>query len=417
MASFKLVVTAAGGGQKPLAEHVCQKERTAIGRAAANDVVLPDVEKRVSGRHARIDRAGGSYRIVDLGSTNGTFLNDRRLEPNVDQELRDGDRISIGNYVLRFLLMEEAAEQTVVVVDPSRLSSRLADELSVLYARHAGLSAEERRKAIKDAIRSAVAPAGPEGARAVLSQLQARFRPGEAPEAADRGTMVRQRDAEIQRREELFQAGAKAVVELSRRFVGEGAFEDAAQVELFAKLISQVVEVTLEWVSRSLKGRKEFESQFSADLTMVFSQEKNPVKSAATPQELGKFLLDWRGARSAQAVRDALENAFKDLTMHQLGLLAGVQEALAAVLRRLDPKAVEAEARGKGGGVFASLEKRAWKRYTEIFGEIFAENSRLFNEMIYPNVRKGYLGSHSSAEPKTPPPDSERTLKKEEGSP
>jgi type VI secretion system FHA domain protein len=418
MASFKLVVTIAGNEQKALAEHVCEKEHIAIGRAAGNDVILPDVEKRISGRHARIDRSGGSCHLVDLGSTNGTFLNDRKLEPNSGAELKDGDRISVGNYLLKFIAMEGTAEQTVVLVDPSRLSSQLAEELPVLYARHAGRGAEDRRKVLKEAIRSAVKSAGPEAARAVLSQLQARFKPGESAAAGgDRGTMVRQRDAEIQRREELFQAGAKVLGEMSRHFTGEGAFETAAQAELFGKLVTQAMDLTVEWVSRSLKGRKEFESQFSADLTMVFSHEKNPVKAAAGPQELGKFLLDWRSPRSTTGVRDSLENAFKDLTMHQLGLLAGVQEALGAVLQRLDPKVVEAEAK-KGGGVFASAEKKAWKRYTEIFQEIFAENSKLFNELIYPNVRKGYLGSHSPSDAKTPlPPTAERTIKKEGESP
>ncbi|HEV3027650.1 MAG TPA: type VI secretion system-associated FHA domain protein, partial [Planctomycetota bacterium] len=98
-----------------------------------------------------------------------------------------------------------------------------------------------------------------------------------------------------------------------------------------------------------------------------------------------------------KSIRDALDNAFKDLTMHQLGLLAGVQEALSAVLKRLDPKVVEQEGKDMGkGGFLASAEKRAWKRYSEVFHEIFAENSKLFNELIYPNVRKGYLALHDN---------------------
>jgi hypothetical protein len=96
-------------------------------------------------------------------------------------------------------------------------------------------------------------------------------------------------------------------------------------------------------------------------------------------------------------IRDALDNAFKDLTMHQLGLLAGVQESLSAVLKRLDPKVVEQEGKDMGkGGFLASSEKRAWKRYSEVFHEIFAENSKMFNELIYPNVRKGYLALHDN---------------------
>lgn len=415
MAFYKLVVAVAGAEDKPLAEHLGEKEQVTIGRAAANDVALPDVEKRVSGRHARIDRSGGRFILTDLGSTNGTYLNNRKLEPQAGVELKDGDRISIGNYVLRFLLTESAIEQTVVLADPSRLTDQLAEELPVLYARNAEKPPEERRRILREAIRQALASAGPEAARAVLAQLQARFHPGEAGAPAGKGTMVRRRDAEIRRREELYQAGARVLREMSEHFVGEGAFESAEQVERFAKLLTQAMDLTLEWISRSLKGRKEFESQFSADLTMIFSQEKNPLKAAGGPPEMGRFLLDWRTPRSLTAVRDCLDGAFRDLTMHQLGLLAGVQEALGAVLRRLDPKSVEAEARS-AGGVFSSLEKRAWKRYTEIFQEIFAENSRLFNELIYPNVRKGYLGSHQPAEAKPPlPPTADPTIQKKEG--
>ena len=44
-----------------------------IGRVAGNDLVMPDFS--VSARHARIEIGEGLYRIVDLGSTNGTTLN------------------------------------------------------------------------------------------------------------------------------------------------------------------------------------------------------------------------------------------------------------------------------------------------------------------------------------------------------
>ncbi len=420
MAPFKLVVTMSGNEATVLSEHSFDKDQVAIGRAAGNDVVLPDVEKRVSSRHARIERRGSSCQLMDLGSTNGTFLNDRKLEPNSASPLKDGDRFAVGLYHLRFMAAEEPTEQTMVMVDPSRLTARLAEELPVLYARRLGDPPEERRAAIREAVRQSVGTLGPEQARSVLVQLQSRFRPGEAKLVPERTTEVRRKDVEIQQRESLFQAGARAVSEISQRLLGEAKFETPEQVELFGTLLAQAMELSLEWLSKSLKGRKEFEGQFSADLSMIFSAEKNPLKGGGGPQDMAKFLFDWRSPRSAQGAREALESAFKDLTMHQLGLLAGVQESLSAVLRRLDPKAVEGEVKEKGGGgMFASLEKRAWKRYSEVFTEIFAENSKLFNEMIYPNVRKGYLGLHSAGgpegekapAPKQPPVHQEGTQK------
>jgi type VI secretion system FHA domain protein len=399
MADYKLTVSMSGGDGSALSEHACAKDQFAIGRAAGNDVVLPDVEKRVSSKHARIDKVGvGAWQVRDLGSTNGTYLNDRRLEANSASDLRDGDKISIGLYQLRFQLESQQVERTLELADPVRLTKDLAEALPALWSRVSGEASTSRQEKVKAALRDALSQLPPATARTVCAQLKARFQStATSVGPPDPSTVMRKKDQEAAKGEGLGSAGSKAIAELSKRFLGEGGFETAAQIETFAKLLGQAMELTLDWMSKSLKGRKEFEAQFSADLTMIFSQEKNPLKGGGGAAEMAKFLLDWRSARPVESVRDELDRAFKDLTMHQLGLLAGVQESLGAVLKRLDPKAVEEDVKG---GLLESKASKAWKRYSEIFQEIFAENSRLFNEMIYPNVRKGYLGAHQPGQGK-----------------
>lgn len=72
-----------------------------IGRTAGNDLVLHD--ENVSRRHAMInEREPGELWIMDLGSSNGTYLNDRRVTQPA--RLNDGDRISIGDHVCIFSL-------------------------------------------------------------------------------------------------------------------------------------------------------------------------------------------------------------------------------------------------------------------------------------------------------------------------
>ncbi|WDZ84997.1 FHA domain-containing protein [Micromonospora cathayae] len=69
-----------------------------VGRAPTADIVLDD--PHLSRRHAVVRLAGDVVTLNDLGSTNGTWLNDRRisdLEP-----LTDGDVIRIGRTELRF---------------------------------------------------------------------------------------------------------------------------------------------------------------------------------------------------------------------------------------------------------------------------------------------------------------------------
>jgi pSer/pThr/pTyr-binding forkhead associated (FHA) protein len=79
-------------------EHQLRGETTTIGRAVECDIVI--TSKRVSREHSRLRREGRRVLLADLGSTNGTFLNDERiLEP---MELRDGDTITIGDVKFTF---------------------------------------------------------------------------------------------------------------------------------------------------------------------------------------------------------------------------------------------------------------------------------------------------------------------------
>jgi hypothetical protein len=62
-----------------------------IGRGAEADVVVDD--PGVSRRHAEIHTGGGRVRVVDLGSTNGTFVDGERVGTG---DLADGSRITVG---------------------------------------------------------------------------------------------------------------------------------------------------------------------------------------------------------------------------------------------------------------------------------------------------------------------------------
>src|ERR1700694_910397 len=65
-----------------------------IGRAPNNQLVLN--HSQVSGYHAEIRPDGQGYSIIDFGSTNGTFVNEYRLTPNVPRSLNPNDRLRFG---------------------------------------------------------------------------------------------------------------------------------------------------------------------------------------------------------------------------------------------------------------------------------------------------------------------------------
>jgi hypothetical protein len=84
-------------------------EQTILGRIHHHNPRRPDIdlnqfrafEKGVSCIHAVIYRQDGEIAIADLGSTNGTYLNARRLVPHERQILQNGDEIRLGNLFAR----------------------------------------------------------------------------------------------------------------------------------------------------------------------------------------------------------------------------------------------------------------------------------------------------------------------------
>ncbi|MFQ5599635.1 MAG: FHA domain-containing protein [Candidatus Krumholzibacteriia bacterium] len=68
-----------------------------LGRAPTADVVFE--EESVSKQHARLSHADGEYRIEDLGSSNGTFVNGRRVREAT--EVHSGDLLRLGSVILK----------------------------------------------------------------------------------------------------------------------------------------------------------------------------------------------------------------------------------------------------------------------------------------------------------------------------
>jgi serine/threonine protein kinase/pSer/pThr/pTyr-binding forkhead associated (FHA) protein len=79
-------------------EILLETDEAVFGRADQCDVTVKD--DAASRQHAKLSREGDRFLLSDLGSSNGTFVNGRQI--SIPWELRDGDRIQIGQTVLEF---------------------------------------------------------------------------------------------------------------------------------------------------------------------------------------------------------------------------------------------------------------------------------------------------------------------------
>ncbi|MFR9779240.1 FHA domain-containing protein [Micromonospora sp. MS34] len=91
------LLTVAGGAMRGLSFRI-GRDPQVIGRAPTTDIMLTD--PHLSRRHATVQLTAEGVSLTDLGSTNGTWLNDERIAGSV--HLADGDVVRLGRTELRF---------------------------------------------------------------------------------------------------------------------------------------------------------------------------------------------------------------------------------------------------------------------------------------------------------------------------
>ena len=114
-------------------------ESLSVGRRADNDIVIDN--PAVSGHHCKLTQEGGGYYIEDLESTNGTFVNEKRIKKS---GLHHNDVVGLAKHTLVFLNEAEAAvdapapaaDSTMVM--PPRKQSEIVDAAKRGFAQKEG---------------------------------------------------------------------------------------------------------------------------------------------------------------------------------------------------------------------------------------------------------------------------------------
>jgi hypothetical protein len=91
---------------------VSERNEFSLGRLSENQPIEPDIDltpfkafdNGVSRLHAVIRRNQGNAVIVDLGSSNGTYVNGLRIMPNIEQPIRHGDIVALGKLKMQIVM-------------------------------------------------------------------------------------------------------------------------------------------------------------------------------------------------------------------------------------------------------------------------------------------------------------------------
>jgi type VI secretion system FHA domain protein len=396
----------------PASERVFDQPVVTIGRAANADLVLKDPQRMVSSRHGEIRRRGSSWILVDLGSTNGTELNEVRLTARNEYGLKDGDRIILGDILLTFkaAIPPQEVSSASQPVHAQRAQPIPGDEIQALlyllrraYADSDCVSAESRHEHLQKLLRQRVGRLDRQSLQARLESLKRSLSDTPVsvePERRSRPVAPPPPSVPSPRREKGNLATSD-FPELAQAFFGDLEQPlSSAQLDQVARRIEQVLHVVFAGLADAVKGRREFQREFEVEATRILDWTPNPIKHAETAGEIASLLLDPRspGLPEEQA-KASLQEVFQDLMLHQLGLMAGFRECVRGLLKEFDPvllmKGGKGESTGKGlgllGGKGVRTDAAAWRRFLEKYRQLTEEEVRVFEQILAPHFAEGYL--------------------------
>lgn len=163
MADLQLVVVQGVGEGR---EFDVADSAQVLGRDAASDIVLDDPE--ASRRHASIRAEGGAAVVEDLGSTNGTFVNEERIAGG--RTLAAGDRVRIGTTVLELRSVAQATRVgTAIPEDLGGQETRLGGAVPATPGDVGPGAGPEAPHGVPDAAPPTEAPGAPQPAAENLS--------------------------------------------------------------------------------------------------------------------------------------------------------------------------------------------------------------------------------------------------------
>ncbi len=397
-----------------------------MGRDTHLDWTLPDPSRTVSSKHCEIRFRDGGYWLHDV-STNGTYVNGAQYRLDAPYLLRDGDRLSIGPYIIAVEVEGRSGAQPGVTVDAAVAGSANGD----VWGEVGEAAAPDDRSAYQAAaqqepppdfldfasfIAPADTPAGsppatgaddwlnsgpvlapaaphptqppqpPQPRRSIVQPETQPPRPVTAPPRhptvpppVEPPAVAASRAGGV----DLLQRVARAAGIPEQTIVGRDPEALADEIGLALRLMAQNLQVLLSSRAESKTLMR------SSSRTMIRSMQNNPLKFTGTVEEALTILLGPQ-TRQYLDLRTTIEESFRDLKTHQMLTYGAMQGALDALFDDLAPDQIDRSVpteRGLGALVVPRKAK-LWDMYVDRWraktkrsdGRLFEAFTALFAE-------------------------------------
>ena len=392
-----------------------------IGRGTDNEWILPDPERYLSGKHARIDFRAGAYVLVDT-SSNGTYINGAQvpLGKYHDYSLKDGDYIRLGEYELLVSIDKTndfpPDESAIIAYDGQTASS------AVKKSTANDLGADLDLSQLLEPSDLSAADSGNRPRDSYGQPIPRREEKREEKKAEAEGgsaatpwhMMTRPLKVEAQRLEaqklEAQKLESLSQLSISRAQtpalfegdfdVGLSAFCRGAGIEprsfsseatrgAALQLAGQLLREAVLGLMDLNQGRNEFRNKFRIAPPVADASESPLNFSHGVDEALVRLLttLSTR-AGSVEAIRDN----FRELKAQNSATLAATRAAFEEFLSRVDPKELEERfERASKRSVFGGQSKaKYWDLYSELFAGLAQRPADGFPHLFTEAFAKAY---------------------------
>ena len=171
--------------------------------------------------------------------------------------------------------------------------------------------------------------------------------------------------------------------------------------------IGTILRGATEGTLQLLLTRQEFKREVRAEVTMIAAQANNPLKFSPTVEVALAHLLG-PGVRGFMPAEAAMRDAFDDLRAHQFGVMVGMRAALAHVIARFEPDALEKKISAKSAldALFAANRKaKLWDQFVALYGGIASEAEDDFHSLFGKAFLAAYEEQMARLKAEAPPPD------------
>jgi type VI secretion system protein len=378
-----------------------------IGRGSDNEWILPDPERYLSGKHARIDFRKGSYVLVDT-SSNGTFVNGAQvpLGKYHDYVLKDGDYVRLGEYEMLVSIDKSndfpPDDSAIVAYDGRAPSSAVRKSTANDLGESLDLNALLESPA-PESMDSRVRPHDAYGQSTdpeVDADVDGEAAPGTPWHMMTRPVKVEGKVASVGTGAAPGGARAEAPTvfdgDLDAGFATfcRGAGVDARSIPPEARsaalqLAGQLLRESVIGLMDLNQNRNEFRNRFRI-ATAVDEGPESPLNFARGVDEALVRLLTTLSTRSGSV--DAIRHNFREHKAQNVATVTAMRAAFEEFLERVDPKELEErfDKANKRAVFGASNKARYWDLYAEMFAGLAQRPADGFPHLFVETFAKAF---------------------------